>query len=112
MVFKPGQSGNPSGSDGGAKHKNKIIADQLLPYAKEFVAKLVALSRSSDEAVSLAAVKDGLNRLYGTPAQTVSVEGGITMAIWKIPESSLTSESWAKTIELSGNPNPDPKRIS
>ncbi len=74
MVFKPGQSGNLLGNSFGAKNR-KLLGDRLYPHAEDFVRRLVQLSKSPDEAIALAAIREGLDRIYGKSAQAINISG-------------------------------------
>ena len=69
MAFKPGQSGNPGGRRGVPAEIRKKL-DDLLPVA---VDELVALLKSDDERIRMAAVKESLDRCLGKAPQTIEV---------------------------------------
>lgn len=77
MVFKPGESGNPSGQITG---KKKLAAEKFLPHIDAAVAKV--LENLNDPEKSLAAAKEILDRVYGKAQQ--SVEHDATDNILKI----------------------------
>ena len=95
MVFKPGQSGNPKGSDGGTRRKNKMLAEQLLPHAKKFVENLVKLASSPDEAIQLSATKDALDRLYGKAPSSLEISGPEGGPIAVMTDLPPTAEEFA-----------------
>lgn len=67
--FKPGQSGNPSGRPKVVSH----IRDLAQKHGEEALKTVVALMRSEDERVALAAAQVVLDRAYGKPIQQVDV---------------------------------------
>jgi hypothetical protein len=66
----PGFSGNPGGRPRGIE----AVRDLLRPNAPAFVAALVDLLKSENEATRLAAVKEYFDRLVGKPLQSVDSE--------------------------------------
>lgn len=73
--YKRGQSGNPKGKPIGAGNKAALIRQELLPYAEELVENLIKKMRCDDPNVSLRATVNALDRLYGTPVQSVELTG-------------------------------------
>lgn len=71
MPFVKGQSGNPGGRP---KAEQEVLA-VAREHGPEAVRKLVELSKSQDERVSLAACNALLDRAYGKPKQVQEVTG-------------------------------------
>ena len=97
--FQRGQSGNPGGRPKIALEV-KELARQHGPAA---FARIVELSKSSDERISLAASQEILNCAYGKPTQAVSHmgEGGGAVIFKTVYEAQLPAPSemsfWART---------------
>jgi len=70
MVWKKGQSGNPAG--GGHTRKQRQIAELLAPYVPEAIEVILKELRGSGR---MAAAKEIIDRVYGKPAQALSVSG-------------------------------------
>lgn len=68
-LFKPGQSGNPSGRPK-VVGEIKALAREKAPAAFK---KIVDLLQSDDERVVFVAAQEILNRAYGKPTQYVDV---------------------------------------
>ena len=66
MVFKKGESGNPSGEN--AAKKREQIKDKLLPHVDSAVRALVRGLKDEDK--YLVAAKEILDRLYGKAPQS------------------------------------------
>ena len=62
MVFKPGESGNPSGRPAGLKDKRATYREQLEASAPELIDKIVVLALKGD----LAALKICIDRILPT----------------------------------------------
>jgi hypothetical protein len=65
--FLPGQSGNA----GGRPASLARVRELLRPHAERFVAELVQLLDSDEEAIRLAAIKEFMDRYIGKPVATV-----------------------------------------
>jgi hypothetical protein len=65
--FLPGQSGNA----GGRPASLARVRELLRPHAEGFVAELVQLLDSDEEAIRLAAIKEFMDRYIGKPIATV-----------------------------------------
>jgi hypothetical protein len=66
----PGSRLNPGGRPGGVIED---VRERLGPYTPEFVAALVDLMRSPNEATRLAAIREFFDRLLGKPPVAVAV---------------------------------------
>ena len=65
--FLPGQSGNA----GGRPASLARVRELLKPHTERFVAELVQLLDSDEEAIRLAAIKEFMDRYIGKPVATV-----------------------------------------
>ncbi len=99
MVFKPGESGNPSGKPKGAISGRTQLSKLLEPHAEELVAKVVELAKAGDmnalrfilerlipkpkeETVNLDFPEEALNKPavlleFSTQILNATIEGGI-----------------------------------
>jgi hypothetical protein len=65
--FLPGQSGNARGRPASLAR----VRELLRPHAERFIAELVQLLDSDEEAIRLAAIKEFMDRYIGKPVATV-----------------------------------------
>jgi hypothetical protein len=70
----PGSRLNPGGRP---RSVIEDVRERLGPYTPEFVAALVELVRSPNEAIRLAAIREALDRLLGKPAVAVAVNNTV-----------------------------------
>jgi hypothetical protein len=101
----PGSNLNPGGRPRGAIME---VRERLQPYTEEFIAALVSLVRSEDEAVRLSAVREFMDRLIGKPPiavdQTVAKfdMGASIQALYLSALQEANKPAEPKTIEGSG----------
>lgn len=79
MTFKPGQSGNPSGTDAAKRKQQKQIKELLAKYVPEAVEAIGRMLKDPD--YMQFATKEVLDRVYGKAAQTVDVGGEAGQAL-------------------------------
>lgn len=83
MTFTKGVSGNPNGAKSQVIRRNNMLREQLSGEAEKLLKTLMKHVNSKDEAVSLAATRDALDRLYGKAMSSLEVSGpdGAPMAV-------------------------------
>lgn len=95
MTFKKGQSGNPEGLNTSSAHRNKILRDKLMPEADKLFKQLMKHVKSEDEAISLNATKDALDRLYGKAMASVEMSGPDGSPLALMLERALSADEFA-----------------
>ena len=96
--FLPGQSGNA----GGRPASLARVRDLLRPHAERFVAELVELLDSDEEAIRLAAIKEFMDRYVGKPVATVESDVrtlDVTQAIREMYLQAVSAKPTRATIE-------------
>src|SRR5262245_56461133 len=96
--FLPGQSGNA----GGRPASLARVRDLLRPHAERFVAELVELLDSDEEAIRLAAIKDFMDRYVGKPVATVESDVrtlDVTQTIREMYLQAVSAKPTRATIE-------------
>jgi hypothetical protein len=78
MLYKPGESGNPSGK---SAVKQAQLRDLLLPHVGKAVQVIVTALHGADTKVALTAAHDLIDRLYGKAPQALEVSGSINHQI-------------------------------
>ena len=108
MVFKPGQSGNPSGRP---KHAKDIraLAKRAGPEAIAGLRKLGKNARS--ESARVAAFTALLDRGYGKPAQTIEATVN-RVDPEKIPDSELAVHIIRDSSENPVEASPDKEKLN
>jgi hypothetical protein len=77
----PGSRLNPGGRPRGVIED---VRERLGPYSPEFVAALVELVRSPNEAIRLAAIREAFDRLLGKPPVAVAVDSTAAHSIQQL----------------------------
>jgi hypothetical protein len=96
--FLPGQSENAGGRPASLAH----VRDLLRPHAERFVAELVELLDSDEEAIRLAAIKEFMDRYVGKPVATVESDVrtlDVTQAIREMYLQAVSAKPAPPTIE-------------
>jgi hypothetical protein len=97
----PGSRLNPGGRPRGVIED---VRERLGPYTPEFVAGLVELARSPNEAIRLAAIREFFDRLLGKPPVAVAVDNTAAHNIQQLYLTALQAanrESDPRVIEAS-----------
>ena len=82
----PGSRLNPGGRPRGVIED---VRERLRPYTPEFVAALVELVRSPNEAIRLAAIREAFDRLLGKPPVAVAVDNSVEHSIQQLYLTAL-----------------------
>ncbi len=89
--FKPGQSGNPSGYNGGG-HRPVIPAEVLEAARAQSLPAIEVLTRwmhSTDARASIAASIALLDRAWGRPEQSMHMAGSLDVAAQRAEEEQM-----------------------
>jgi hypothetical protein len=94
----PGSRLNPGGRPRGVIED---VRERLGPYTPEFVAALVELVRSPNEAIRVAAIREAFDRLLGKPPVAVAVDNSVEHSIQQLYLTAFGNQGWMRRLRLS-----------